>query len=225
MRLKKLGAALVVVAALGAVLASSAFAAATTTDVKWYTGASPGTELVGSQTATAAQVGTGTFTTKVSGTEIVLHATGTECIECKIENSGGVAIGTGKLKFTGVTVEKPAKCTTVTSIETKALSVTADWMIGETDYIKFVPAKGEETEFAQFSLTGAECALKTTIIPKGSVFVQAVNKTGVQAATQRVNSSGTINSTAGGNLHVGTEAATLEATADFSIGGTAFGTH
>ena len=45
MKLKKMGLALVAVLALGAVMASSAFAAATTTDVKWYTGAEPGTPL------------------------------------------------------------------------------------------------------------------------------------------------------------------------------------
>jgi hypothetical protein len=110
------------VAALGAVLASSAFAAATTTDVKWYTGPAPGTELVGSVAATVSQVGTGTFTTKVSGTEIVLHNTGVEWVGCKIENAGGAAVGSVQLKFGGVKVLKPGNCTTTSSITTKALS-------------------------------------------------------------------------------------------------------
>ena len=225
MRLKKLGTALVVVAALGAVLANSAFAAATTTDVKWYTGASPGTELSGSKTLTASEEGIGSFETKVSGTQITLHMTGTECIECKIENSGGVAVGSGKLKFTGVTVQTPAKCSTSTSIETKALSLTADWMIEPFSYIKFVPTKGEEAEFAQFTLTGTECPLKTTVIPKGTVFFLNINQTGNQEATQHVNTTITVNNEAGGTLHVGTEAGMLAVTLNLSIGGTAFGTH
>ena len=48
-RFRKLGGALVLVTAFGAALASSALAAATTTDVQWYTGASPGTLLSGSE--------------------------------------------------------------------------------------------------------------------------------------------------------------------------------
>jgi opacity protein-like surface antigen len=73
MRLKKLGAALVVVAALGAVLASSALAAAVTQDVKWYTGASPGTVLSGSETMSASLVGTATFTTEVGTTKYIVQ--------------------------------------------------------------------------------------------------------------------------------------------------------
>jgi hypothetical protein len=226
MGLKKLGAALFVVAAISAVLASSALAAATTTDVKWYTGASPGTELTPSATIVIVAVGTGTFETTVVGTGISFSYTTIELIAGTIENTGGVAVGSGQLKFGGVSVTKPAKCTTTSTITTKPLSFTADWMIGSTNYWKFVPTAGEESGFFSFELTGSECALKTTIVPKGSFFVQTVNATGTQATSQRVNSSGTINSTAGGNLHVGTEAATLEATADFSLSsGAAFGTH
>jgi hypothetical protein len=226
MRLKKLGAALVAAAALGAIVASSASAAAMTEDVTWREGFEGTTPLGPKTTVKATQIETSTFATKVSGTEIVLHGTGVACVGCKIENSGGTAVGSGAMKFTGVTVEKPAKCTTTETIETKALSLQADWMgsftekIGKIEiteptffnYIKLVPTAGEEFGFATFSLTGAECPLKTTITPKGSVFVESVNSTGVQAAIQRVNSSGTINSTAGGSLHVGSEAATLTAT-------------
>jgi hypothetical protein len=100
MRLKKLGAALVVVAALAAVLASSSFAAATTETKAW--------NVTGEATSKA--VGTATFKTEVAGTPYVLQATGINCEGCKTENSGGVAVGSGKLKFTGVTVKEPAGC-------------------------------------------------------------------------------------------------------------------
>ena len=229
MRLKKLGAALVVVAALGAVLASSAFAAATTTDVQWYTGSGSGTLLSGSKTATSEQVGSATFATTVSGEAVVLHSTGINCEGCTIENSGSTAVGSGKLKFTGVTVEKPTGCSVASTIETNALSVQADWMIGTDNYIKFVPTAGEEKGFATVTLTGASCPIATSIIPKGSVFVQSANATGVQAVSQTVSSSKAINETAGGSLHVGTEAAWLEGSAAFSLtgegAGLAFGTH
>jgi hypothetical protein len=98
-------------------------------------------------------------------------------------------------------------------------------MIGTADYIKFVPTAGETAGFASFSLTGASCPLKTTIIPKGSVFVQSANATGTQASEQPATSSAAINSTAGGSLHVGTEVASLATTAVFKAGGTLFGTH
>ena len=229
MRLKKLGAALVVVAALGAVLASSAFAAATTTDVKWYTGAAPGTELSGSATAASEQVGASSFKTTVAGEAIELSSTNIECVECKIENSGGTAVGSGKLKFTGVTVSKPAGCSVASTITTKALKVKADYMISSVDYILFEPEAGAETGFATVELTGASCPIKTAIIPKGTVFVEAANATGTQAVEQEVASSEAINSTAGGSLHVGTETASLTGHAKFKLtganAGVAFGTH
>jgi hypothetical protein len=229
MRLKKLGTALVVVAALGAVLASSAFAAATTTDVQWYTGASPGTVLSGSETIAATQVGTSTFTAHVSGTAYELKATGINCVNCKIENSGGTAIGSGELEFTGVTVVQPVGCTTPSTFKTKPLSVTADWMIGTVNYVKFVPTAGPTTAFATINITGP-CA--TTLVPKGTVFVQSANATGTQAVEQQVSSSEAINTAAGGvagTLHVGTEFAALTGTVKFKMSGAkagvAFGTH
>jgi hypothetical protein len=221
MRLKKLGAALFVVAALAALLASSAFAAATTTDVKWYAGAAPGTELSGSETVSATPVGTGTFTTTVGGTAYELTSTGVECVSCKIENSGGTAVGSGQLKFTGVTVAKPAGCSVAATITTKALSIQADWMIGAVDYVKFTPTAGETTALATIEITG--CALATTIVPKGTVFFQSVNSTGILAPTQQIKTSATINSTAGGSLHVGTESATLTDEARFKLSGTKAG--
>lgn len=225
MRLRKLGAALVVVAALGAVLASSALAAAVTEDVKWYTGA--GAALGSSETISATQAGTATLTTKVLGSPLKLQWSSNECVECKIENSGGVAIGSGKLKFKGVKVIEPAGCTVASEITTAALSVTADWMSGTTNYLKFVPSAGETTKFATFEITG--CALEGTIVSKGSLFVQSQNTTGTQAVSQEVHSSETINTAAGGSFKVGAEKASLEANLIIRLSGTkagiAFGTN
>lgn len=130
MSLKKLGAATFAVLLIGAVMASSAFATATTTAAEWYTGASPGTTLTGSKTITA-KIGTnGTVGKKfvlkstigTNNVPVEITATGVECVSCSIENKvaakGGVntsssvvATGTGSIKFTGVTVDTPANCT------------------------------------------------------------------------------------------------------------------
>ncbi len=227
MRLKKLGAALFVVAALGAVLVSSALAAAVTEDVKWYTGTAPEAELTGVETMSSTAVGPATFTTEVGTTEYVLESTGIECVSCHIENTGGTAVGSGHLRFKGVTVKKPAGCSVASEIETTTLSVQADWMIGTKNYIKFVPEAGETKEFAEVAITG--CALATTLIPKGSVFVESANKTGIQEVEQEVHSSAVINALAGGSLKVGTKAASLAGSATFKMTGAmlgvAFGTH
>jgi hypothetical protein len=216
MRLKKLGAALAVVAALAAVFASSSFAAAATTAEPWVVG---GSTLTGSETVTSAiDAGTtATFSTEVAGTKYKLESTGIECVGCKIENVGGSAVGSGKLKFTGVTVKEPASCSVASSIETTALSITADWMSGTTTYVKFVPTAGETKEFATAEITG--CSLATNLVPKGSIFVQAKNTTGTPAVEQEVTSSEAINNAAGGSLKVGTKAAVLAGSAKFKLSG------
>jgi hypothetical protein len=216
MRLKKLGAALVVVAALGAVLASSALAAATQVPAQWWVGEAPENPLSEPESVEVeAGAKGGTFTTEVGKVKYKLHSSKVSCVGCSIENSGGHAIGSGSLKFEEVTVEEPTGCSVAGTIETAALSVSADWMIGSANYVKFVPSAGESTEFATVKITG--CALATTLVPKGSVFVQSQNATGTQAKTQEVHSSEAINATAGGNLHVGTKNAVLTADATFTL--------
>jgi hypothetical protein len=221
---------------LGGTEAGTAFGmrppGAVTQDVKWYTGASPGTELTGSEAVTAQQLGPATNTTGISGTEFVISATGAECRECSIENSGGVAVGTGRLKFTGVSLEKPAKCSVPSTITTKGLTFQADWMNNkneEPNYWKIVPTAGEEAGFFTLEITGSECVFKTTIVVKGSLFFQSVNATGTQEAKQQMNSSGVINMAAGGNFHLGSEPMALAETLNFKMSGakagTAFGTH
>lgn len=177
----------------------------------------------------AAAVGTGTFTTTVTTpVKYKLEETGVKCVECKIENSGGTAVGSGKLTFTGVKVVEPAGCSVVSEITTKPLTVTADWMSGTKNYIRFVPTAGETTPFVTIEITGCG-ELNTTLVAKGSLFVETVNATGVQAVEQELLSSEAINSAAGGGLHVGTEVAALNAVAKLKMSGakvgTAFGTH
>jgi hypothetical protein len=221
MRLKKLGMALFVVAALGAVLASSAFATATTTEANWFVN---GSKLAATATPTVANK-TGTtakFVTEVAGQPVELTSTAVTCEECSISNSPA-ASGKGFLKFTVSEVMKPTGCT-LSSVKTKKLVVSADYMEGEAAMVKFTPEAGETAGFATFELGGGgACPLAgTPITPKGVVYGKAVNKTGVEAASQEVNFSPTINSNAGGSLKVGEKAATLEATAVVSVEGKNF---
>ena len=222
MRLKKLGGALLATAALSAVLASSAFAAAETADVKWYTGGAPGVELVGSAALTSSAVGEWEF--RVAGL-VSLKWTNTECEGCTIENSGGTAVGSGNLKFTGVTVSSPANCSAPSTITTKTLAFRPDYMIGATNYWRFEPSAGPETGYFTLELTGASCSLKTALIPKGTLFMQSTNKTEFQAVEQEESSSAAINGAAGGTFHVGAEPASLTGAAKFKRGGVEFGTH
>ncbi len=214
---KKLGAALLVTAALSVGLASSALAAAVTEDAKWYVGASPGTELAGSETVGAEAVGSATFTTEVGSTKYVLEATGVECVGCSIENSGGTAIGSGHLKFKGVTVKEPAGCSVASEFETTSLSLTPDWMIGSTNYWKFAPAAGETKEIATLAILG--CPLATTLVPKGSVAIQATNSTGTASVAVQVNTSAPIQAAAGFSLKVGTKQFSISGSFNLRLGG------
>lgn len=225
MDLKKTGAALLAVAAIGAALASSAFAAATTTDVKWYVGPSPGEELgVFGEALSVEAEENWTLAFPLAGIEVAVEWGSISVVEGRITNAEGKASGFAKLKLGGVKLTKPepAKCSVASSITTKTITFQPDWMIGSTDYWRF----GEESELLSFEIMGAECPLSTKVILKGSVFMQTTNSTGTQAVTQPVKSSAEINATAGGKLRVGSETASLKGSAKFKLaGGQAFGTH
>ena len=217
MRLKKLGTALVVVLALGVVMASNAFATAVGEAATWRTG-SEGTVLSGSETVTT--TGSGEFVTTVGETPLALKATGVECSGCKIENSEGFAIGAGKIKFTGVTVSSPATCAVSGgSITTTALDTTSYYMIGVGWYTWIHPLTG--TTLATVTLTkgSGACALSGSYIISGSVFLKMANNTGTFAVTQSSSSSEAINSEAGGSLEFGSKKAALIGTATMSLSG------
>jgi hypothetical protein len=231
MKLKKLGMALVVVLALGAVMVSSASAAAVTEDVQWYTGASPGTLLATEEAATS--TGSGEFISTVGETALTLKATGLECVECKIFNESGKAEGRGKLRFTGVTVVTPPACAVksaagvVGQVLTEPLRITPDYMIGTANYVKFEP-EPEKTVFAKFELVkgSGTCPISGPQSVTGTEFVKSVNATGTQASPQGVTASGAINKEAGGELKLGSKPAELNGSASFSLtSGKVFGTH
>lgn len=226
MRLKKLGAAMFVAVALAAVLAGSASATAITTEKNWYTGEHGETKLLGGTFAAAELVPKTTvrFTTEVIGQPVEITSTAVECESCTVSNSPAAG-GSGYLKFSSITVMKPAGCT-LSSVKTKKLVVSADYMEGlsETALVKFTP-EGGESSFATFELGGGEaCPLSLTpISAKGTVFGQAANKTGIFATHQDVLFTPTINSLAGGSLVVGAKAATLEGNIRYSFGAIVIG--
>jgi hypothetical protein len=225
MKLKKLGMVLFVILALGAIAVSSASAAATTEDQTWTI---EGVTLSGSESVSS--TGSVTLITKVGTTKLELNATGINCLSCTISNSGGSAVGSGTLEFTGATVETPPTCKvknpsgTTGIIKTKALEVKADYMIGTANYILFKPA-GTSSLFTEVELvkgTGG-CPIAGPYTVTGEVFVKSINGTGVDEAIQKVESSGAINDEASGKtepLLFGGMKAELIGTASFALSGT-----
>jgi hypothetical protein len=218
MELKKFWIALFTVLALGAFTAGSASAAAVTEDVFWTL---EGAELTGSETVSS--TGSNEFAFSLGETPVVLKSTGLECLECSISNPGGKATGTGKLKFTGVTVTTPAACAVSGgAVTTFQLTVDPDWMIGSTNYILFKPVSG--TTFATVALvkgTGS-CPLAGEWIVAGEVFIKSRNATDVLAVEQTVDSSGAINKEASGKatpLTFGSKEAVLNGTGTFKLSG------
>jgi hypothetical protein len=221
-RLGKFAAALLATTAIGAVLAASAFATATTTAANWYTGS--GTLLSGSATLSASASGATTIVTAISGVPIEIQATSVSCVGCSISNSPG-AHGTGKLRLSGLTLVHPSPpCGVTDPIETAALTFEADWMEGTSALVKIVPTSGS-TVFS-FTITGPPATCPDGTFPiKGLVFGKTTNATGTQAANQTIQFSSAINSAAGGGLAAGGTVATLTGADILSIGGTPFGVH
>ena len=221
--LRRLGAALFVVIALGAVLAGSAFATATTTAANWYTGTS-GTLLTGSATLSASASGATTIATMISGEPVEIQASSVSCVGCSISNSPAGAHGTGKLRFSGLTVVHPSPgCNVTDPIETAALTFEADWMEGTSALVRIVPTSGSTGTFLSFTLSGS--CWNGTFPVKGNVFGKTTAATGTQTSNQTIQFTAAINSAAGGGLAAGGNAATLTGTDVLSTGGTPFGVH
>jgi hypothetical protein len=228
MRFKKLGMAFLVVTALGAFIASSAFAANSFNGAKsaWYTGSSPGTKLTGGRTLTAKADGVAlSLKTTWGGKTLTLDAKTVECIGCKIENSGAVAIAKGKLKFGEVTLAEPEPtvCGAPSTIETKALKATLGMGgSGTAATVKFEPEAGTSTAFATFEFTGASCSIAGTYKVTGAVVGEAQNATGVFAEEQTISFSQAIQESGleASSLKFGANNAFLTGTVSNSIGGT-----
>jgi hypothetical protein len=177
-----------------------------------------GTVLSGSETVSS--TGSGELVTTVGETPLVLKSTGLNCLECRIENSGGLAGGSGKLEFTGVTVATPSTCAVSGGKVTTLALTSRHWFhIFHFWYTGYRPRTG--TTFATVTLKegSGSCPLSGSYIVSGSVWVRGNNETGVYAVSQTFTSSGTINSEAGGELKFGSKNAELNGTGTFSLSG------
>lgn len=239
---RRIGAALMVVLAISAAVASSAYATATTEARKWFTGATEGstTELTAAQKVTASigvnpEIGSKFLVKSEIGSPsipIEKTSTGIECVGCQIENkevtskAGKVAFGTGKVKLTGVTMMTPSTCGVADEGGvpgqwlSKAVNIHADLMQGTKHYVQFIPVSGEV--FVTFELTGEKCPISGLYSIKGTLFAEFKNVTGACSKEQPVIFSPAINEAGGGSLQIGSKKATITGTAIIKTEGEKF---
>ncbi|MBS1893795.1 MAG: hypothetical protein JST59_21050 [Actinobacteria bacterium] len=238
MSLKKLGITLGIVMALGAVMASSASAAAVTVNARWYVngvGLNKGESRP--VTCKATKTGTGetglSFTSTVLKTKFVLSAASIECLphatgetNAKIEQTEPeagkfVAEDFGKIRFKGVKVVEPAGCVVPEETTTEPLKTEIYEEKNEKGESVAVFDKFEPTGEVFINLSITKCALENPKIPvKGGIFGLAEKENGENAVTgeeftpQRLRFDEAVQTTAGGSLTLGTEPAFLMGTVD-----------
>ncbi len=148
------------------------------------------------------------LTGTVAGTPTELTATGVECVEATIfnvaEGGSGMANATGKLKFTGISVVKPAGCKTPATLQTNSLiaDLQVDEAVGTKTFARLEPdAAAGATSFATVKLE--ECAAEGSYPVKGLTYCEVTNATEVHATVQECNGNATTNGfsslTLGGN--------------------------
>jgi hypothetical protein len=213
MNLKKLGTALVVVLALGAVMASSAFAVATTTDVKWRDSAG---EITGSPEMSMAETENFILTSTIAGSPLELKSTAISCSGCTITNSTGSATGHGQIVFENVTVPSNPLCAVEGGkVATTLLEISADWMIGTRNLAKVTRNPNEGTTLATVKIvkgTGA-CPIAGSYPVTGSVFGESLNPTSTPGEIQGIKFTKLINEEAGGALKFKAEPASIKGAA------------
>ncbi len=219
MTLKKLGIAALLTLAIGAVSATSAFAGKPVTKPSSVV---VGEKVLSSETVTCAKpAGAPNFVLKgtIAGAETELTATGVECIGAVIETKSiegvNMAVSSGKVKLTGVTVKKPAGCSTP-STNTTVSSVgrtQMDETVTTKGFGRAEPASG--TTFTSIKLE--ECAAEGTYPVKGVAYGEGVKGTGTQEVAPVGVSNATTN--AMGSLTLGTSPVTVTGEATASLSG------
>jgi hypothetical protein len=199
MNFKKLGVALLVVFALSAVSADSVLATAVESTGSWSEGGTPLKEPVGVLCDLPVNPPSGTLVTTVEATAVELKWTGLTCPESQLYNESSKAKAKATLKFSGVTVVKPAGCAVSGGSITTAALAGQVFMEGSKALLRYAPASG--STFATFKI--GECAIAGSYTVKGSEFGEMANPTGVVESSQVLKFSGAINSAAGGSLTAG----------------------
>lgn len=191
-----------------AALVVAAFAASTSGAAVWEIGTTKFTNGQSESVTTKAKTNF-TLESKVAGTAVKLTATGVECVECSIDQIGtgesGQAHGSGKFKFTGVSISEPAGCTVPSTITTNTITRTT-LIIKSTPTTYTTLHTHEESPFFTLSVSG--CALAGSYPVKGTL-AGMTNATGVLAAEQPVAFSAANQKAIGASLTIGKEAATL----------------
>jgi hypothetical protein len=132
-----------------------------------------------------------------------------EAGDAVIYQEGAVAKAKGRLSFSGLTVHKPATCTVTSPIVTKNLTAeVVDHTGSGNGFVKFTPETGAGTTFANIVVKG--CPVAGTYPVKGTVYGEG-NAWGTMATSQPLNFSPAINTTLGGSLTLGVNAAKLTA--------------
>ncbi|HTT94810.1 MAG TPA: hypothetical protein VMF55_09060 [Solirubrobacterales bacterium] len=222
---------MIAILALGAMFSAAAFAKKSETmKSQWYIN---GKALaVGTVKSIECKLGEHeglrtSLTTTVGKVNLKLTATGVSCPGGQLEefepaagtkHAGGSATS---IKFTGVTVDEPENCSTNAVLETEPLNAYVEMEEGSTEkaFIKFQPKNAGEL-FIKIPITGATCSIANPEYEiKGTVYGEAVNKTGVASTEQPVTFSKEIQETAsgvtGGTLTFGGKPAFLTGRAIF----------
>ncbi len=182
MNLRKLGVVFVATVASLAIVASSASARELfeASSSAWYIGPAPGTKLTGTKVVrtTVDPETTLSFSTTIAGSKLTLDATGVNCVSCKAENSGGLALVKGELEFTGLTLVGSglSGCSAGKTLKTKPLTATMG-SVGATGRapIRFAPTTGESPFVIE--IVGATCPIGGTYKVIGVFYGEAANAT------------------------------------------------
>lgn len=141
------------------------------------------------------------------GWPLKITATGLECLECKITQTGegesGVAGGTAKYKFTGVKLVEPAACASPSTFTTEPLVETYFPRTG-SGLLELKPAEG--TTLAGIPIAGC---IKEKPVPLTGTLDGRTQELGVVASLPIVKFSPAIEKEEGGTLQFSFHPATL----------------
>jgi hypothetical protein len=208
MHLRALGAALIATTAISAFFATSALAAATSSETRVASWVNAGGTVYAQGEAKEMKCHNSTvsventsgvssanlqLTGTILGSPAWLTATGVECVGATITNTtvGGVhmAVDAGRLRFTGVTVMEPEGCVVdeganLGTFTTEPLTTTLEMDTAEHTVAidKFTPTTG--TKLATIKLRGAKCAAEGNYPAEGFFVGRAVFRTVVRNAEQ-----------------------------------------
>ena len=213
MRVKKLGIAFIVIAAVSATLAGSAFAGTAVTEAAtWVKTESGSAKVIAEEGVKCRQTEKAepfVLKSKVLGSPVELTATGISCSGMKVKTTGSgessMAIAEGQLTFEGISVMHPESCKTPATNTTN--TVVADLQMNSAvptkSFLK-LSAKSGET-IATVKLEG--CGAAGSYPLKGTLVADATEKTGEHQVLQEF--AGNETTHAMSSLKLGSEAATL----------------